>query len=183
MANATSWRSVNGNNFARKMWFARLRAAGLFDKKCARGKGVCKQKTKSAATALKQTKYANMSPPSRKGKETALRSKKAIAELLAQGAKKGNSTPQQRTALVKAMRSQGVQRGAKTSLNKVDARVKGRKGQVKKIRYTSATNVSSKSAKLINNASVKANALKTIQKINERAATKPKRTPTPKNKK
>lgn len=77
--------SVSNNNFARKLWFARLRAAGLYRKQCTKAVGACAKMTKVSATTLKTTKYANLSPRSQKQqKDTRTRSERAIKELLAQ---------------------------------------------------------------------------------------------------
>ncbi len=138
MANKTSWRSVKGNNFARKMWFARLRASGFYDLKCKREVGACKNKTSATVGALKQTKYANLSPKSKKGKVTPSRSERAIKELIKQGRKKGNSTPLQRVALAKTLRKQGPQRGATTTLNKERARSTTKGGKTTATRLSAA---------------------------------------------
>ena len=148
MANKTSWKSVSGGanaGFRRAMWFARLRAAGLYDANCKRGVGACKNKTKASAGTLKQTKYANMSPKAKgQKKENPSRGTKAISELIAQGNKKGKSTPQQRAALAKNLRGQGVQRGATTTLTKESARSTTKGGKTAKTRYTAATSVDKK---------------------------------------
>lgn len=185
MANKTSWKSISGNPFARRMWFLRLKAAGLYDSNCSKKKGLCKNKTKGSATALRQTKYANMSPPSRKGKETPLRSKKAMEELLREAAKKGKSTPEQRMSLYRAMRAHGSQRGATTYLNKEDARVKNREGKVIKRRYSSSDVKPKQKEKIIKAAeeqkkqTMRARALETVKKTKRtEARIKSRRKPT-----
>lgn len=150
MANKTSWRSVSSGanaGFRRAMWFARLRAAGLYDKDCKRGVGACKNKTKASAGTLKQTKYANMSPKAKgQTKENPSRGTKAINELIAQGKKKGSSTAAQRLTLARNLREQGKQRGATTALTKESARVTTKSGETKKMRYSAAVGVSKSGA-------------------------------------
>lgn len=164
MANKTSFKSVRGagNNFARKLWFARLRASGLYDSKCKEGLGKCKQKTKPSAGSLRQTKYANMSPkPKSGGKESATRGSKAIGELISEGKKKGKTTAQQRVALVKTLRGQGKQRGAKTSITQETARATTKGGTTNRTRFTAATGVSTKAKKAIGKEVAKQSADKT----------------------
>lgn len=159
MANKTSWKSIGGNAFRRKMWFARLRAAGNYINRCKGEKGKCKNLTGGSAKVLKANEFANVSP--RDGKA-------AMAKMQAKGrenAKKGlfadtKGAQAARVALVKNIRQTQQEKaltgGQKVRGGKFDVDIKGRKATVKSrqagertVGTTSAVGVRSDKAKRI----------------------------------
>lgn len=60
--------SIAGNSMMRKLWFARLAAAKIYDPDCTQKKGHCKGKTRGGSVIVKKSGFGSVGP--RDGKKT-----------------------------------------------------------------------------------------------------------------
>jgi hypothetical protein len=152
MANKTTWKSIKGRDFRRKMWFARLRAAGLYRSRCKAGVGLCKNITSGSAAALKANEFAHVSPRGKIGKKKYEKMLQRGRDVYAKGFHKKEGTPQVAALLQnlrKLKKDKGSLGGAKFSLTKADARVKQVSGKVTKRTTAAAMKTNKKNVKEI----------------------------------